>query len=310
MTAFLFVILLAASAVFSGLDAAWQALDRIRLRHRADKGNRRASQMMAWEKVRPQADLVLAWTSNALAAGALVSLAVTVSSRAGGRFWWVAPLVFLPAYALVVQILPRQIFRRLPFVVLARLWWLVALAGSLWAPLARPVAGLLRAIKSDALPRPPAAEEIMALASRSEEISPLEQSMLRSVLDFRRLTAGSLALPTEDFPQVPAGRLLGEILGDRKLTEARHTLVMGADGLPLGVMSCGAAALSGAASARAQSFARPMLSFPDDLPAWRALATLRRSPTPVAEVREEGMGRLVGILTEQSAVARLFGQTV
>jgi CBS domain containing-hemolysin-like protein len=75
-------------------------------------------------------------------------------------------------------------------------------------------------------------------------------------------------------------------------------------------MSAAVAALSGAPGARAQSFARPLLSFSPDLPAWRVLAKLRRAPTPVAEVRDEETGRLLGIITEESAVARLLGQTV
>jgi CBS domain containing-hemolysin-like protein len=194
--------------------------------------------------------------------------------------------------------------------VLSRLWWVVTPAGSWWAPLARPVARLLRGIKEDPLPRAPAAEELMVLAEKTEGISPLEQSMLRSVMDFRRLTAGSLALPVESFPCAEADRTLAEMLADRRLAEARQTLVLGADGAPLGAVVCGAAALSGALSARAQSFARPLLSFSPDLPAWQALARLRRSPTPVAEVREEETGRVSGILTEQSVMARLLGQEV
>lgn len=310
MTAVLAAVLFVTAAVFSALEAAWQTLDRVRLRHRADKGNRLAMQMMAWDASRPQADLALGWTAHALAAGSLAALAAEASTRAGGEFWWAAPLAFLPAYAVLARAVPRQVFSRKPFVVLSRLWWLAAFAGSAWAPLARPVAALLRRIKPGALPSPSAAERIMDLASRCEGISALERSMLRSVLDFRRLTAGGLALPAASFPSVPHDRTLANMLGDRKLAEARHTLVIGADGLPLGVMSCGAAALSGALSARAQSFARPMLSLPEDLPAWKALASLRRSPTPVAEVRDEATGRLIGILTDQSVVARLLGQAV
>ena len=310
MTFLLSVLLLVASAVFSALEAAWQALDRVRVRHRADKGNRLAMQMIAWEASRPQGDLALAWTSHALAAGSLAALVAGTTSRAGGEFWWAAPLVFLPAYAVLARAVSRQIFSRKPFVVLSRLWWLAAFAGSFWAPLARPVASLLRRVKPSALPGPSAEERIMDLASQCEGISALERSMLRSVLDFRRLTAGGLALPAESFPRVPSDLTLAGMLGDRKLAEARHTLVVGADGLPLGVMSCGAAALSGALSARAQSFARPLLSLPEDLPAWKALASLRRSPTPVAEVRDEATGRLLGILTDQSVVARLLGQAV
>lgn len=310
MSGILAALLLAGAFVFSGLDAAWQALDRVRLRHRADRGDRRARQMLAWSAVTPQADLVLAWTGHTLAAGALVALAAGLSGRAHGAIGWAVPLLFIPVYALFVQLLARHVFRRLPFVVLSRLWWMVSLAGTLWSPLARPVARLLRAVPADPLPQPPAGEELMALAAQTEGISPLEQEMLRSVMDFRHLTAGGLALPLDRLPRTGADSTLAEVLSDRHLAEARHTLVIGADGLPLGVMSAATAALTGAAGARAQSFARPLLSLQSDLAAWKALAALRRSPTPVAEVRDPETGRFAGILTDQTVVARLLGQSV
>lgn len=307
MTLVAAALLLAVSFVFSGLDAAWHALDRVRLRHRADKGDRRAKAMLAWETVRPQADLVLVWTSHAAGAGAL---AVLAASGALGGWRGFLLLLFIPVYALFVGLLARQVFRRLPFVVLSHLWWLVTLAGSIWAPLARPVARLLRRVPPDPLPRLPAGEELMTLAGKTEGISPLEISILRSVLDFRRMTAGSLALPVERFACAPADTPLGELLADRQVADALHALVIGPDGLPLGAMSCGSAVLSGAMMARAQSFARPLISFPSDLPAWKALAKLRRAQTPVAEVRNVETGRFVGVITEESAVARLLGQTV
>ena len=307
MTLVAAALLLAVSFVFSGLEAAWHALDRVRLRHRADKGDRRAKAMLGWEAVRPQADLVLVWTSHAAGAGALAVCAV---SGALGGWWGFFPLLFIPAYALLVGVLARQVFRRLPFVVLSHLWWLVTLAGSFWAPLARPVACWLRRVQPDPLPRPPAGEELMTLAAKTEGISPLEISMLRSVLDFRRMTAGTLALPVESFPLAPSDAPLGTLLADRQVADALHALVIGPDGLPLGAMSCGSAVLSGAMAARAQSFARPLISFDSDLPAWKALTKLRRAQTPVAEVRDVETGRFIGVITEESAVARLLGQAV
>ncbi len=307
MTLLVAAALLVVSFVFSGLEAAWHALDRVRLRHRADKGDRRAKAMLAWEAVRPQADLVLVWTSHAAGAGALGLLAV---SAALGGWRGFLPLIFIPLYALLVGVLARQVFRRLPFVVLSRLWWLVTLAGSFWAPLARPAARLFRRVQPDPLPRPPAGEELMTLAGKTEGVSSLEISMLRSVLDFRRMTAGSLALPVESFPSAPADTPLGRLLADRQVADALHALVIGPDGLPLGAMSCGSAVLSDAMAARAQSFARPLISFDSDLPAWKALTKLRRAQTPVAEVRDVETGRFVGVITEESAVARLLGQAV
>ena len=300
--------LLVLSFVFSGLEAAWVALDRVRLRHRAAKNEGRARQMLAWDASSPQADLVMVWTSRLAAAAAFVLLADQLATAAAPA--WVAPLVFVPLYALLVQLLARQVFRRLPFKVLSTLWWLVSLAGSFWLLLSRPVAAFLRRVKPEPLSRPPASAELLAVAGTAPGISPLESGMLRSVLDFRRLTAAGLARPVGKFPHVPPERTLAELLADREAADARHLIVVGADGLPIGAMSCGAAALSGAPAARAQSFARPLLSFPGSLSGWKALAKLRRAQTPVAEVRDEDSGEFIGIVTEESVVARLLGQSV
>lgn len=302
------VFLLVLSFVFSGLEAAWLALDRVRLRHRAAKGEGRAPQMVAWDTASPQADLVMMWTSRLAAAGAFVLLALKLS--AVGAPIWLAPAIFVPVYALTVQLLARQVFRRLPFKILSKLSWLVSLAGSFWSVFARPVATLLRRIKAAPLERVPAAEELVAVATTAPEISPLELGMLRSVLDFRRFTAGELARPVADFAHAPADATLADMLQRRELADARHVVVVGADNLPLGAMSCSSAALSGARGARAQSFARPLLFLSSDLSGWQVLAKLRRARTPVAEVRNEVSGEFLGVLTEESVVARLLGQSV
>lgn len=307
MTALLFVVFLGAAFLYSGLDAAWRALDPVRLRHRADGGNRQARRMLAWMDASPQLDLVLSWSSHACAAAAVVSLA---EGSSGAGFPWAAALGFLFIYALIVRLLSRQVFRRMPFGVLGKFWWLVVPTASFWAALARPSARLLRRVPSDPLPRAPAEEELMGLSERTEGISPLERGMLRSVMGFRRLAAGDLAQPVASFPHAGADRTLSELLADRKLAEARHLFVLGADGLPLGAMSCGMAALSGALAARAQSFARPLVSVSSDLPAWKTLERLRRSQTPVAEVRDAATGEHVGVITDASACALLLGQAV
>ncbi|MFM8459932.1 MAG: hypothetical protein ACKOB0_13525 [Chthoniobacterales bacterium] len=308
MTLAVIIALLVLAFVFSGLEAAWAALDRVRLHYRASRNEGSAVQMLAWDSVSPQVDLVMMWTSRVSAAATFVLFAHRL--HVFGAPLWLAPAIYVPVYALIVQLLARQVFRRLPFKVLSKLWWLVSLAGSFWLLLARPVAALLRHVKPEPLSRAPAAQELVAVAESAPEISPLELGMLRSVLDFRRFTAGGLARPPESFPHAPADTTLAELLAQRQLADAGQLLVIGADGTPLGAMSCGAAALSGATNARAQSFARPLLSLPGDLSAWKALAKLRRAQTPMAEVRDEDSGELLGILTEESVVARLLGQSV
>lgn len=295
--------------LFSGLEAAWLAMDRVRLRHRADRGHVRARQMMAWEAMRPRAELMLAWTSHALGAASLVALLAAFPPDRG-FWWWAAPAIFVPLYALLVQVVARQVFRRLPFSVLNHTWWLVRLAGSLWLVPARLVARFMRMLPPDPLPSPAPGPELLEVAENAEGISPLEMTMLRSVLGFRQLTARELARPVRGFACVGADLTLAEILATRPVADARQIVVIGADGEPLGAMSLGTAALSGAMGARAQSFARPLLVFSSELPSWKVLVQLRRAPTPVAEVRDEQTGRLVGLVTEESVVTKLLGQEV
>ncbi len=302
------IVLLGVAFVFGGLEVAWLSLDRVRLRHRADLGNRRASQILAWDEAWPQANLVMAWTAQVAAAAALVLFASALAAHHAP--FWVAPVAFIPVYVLFVHLLPRHAFRRLPFEPLARVWWVIVLAGSFWSALATPAAKLLRSVRAVPLSRPPAGRELMSVAASASGISSLELSMLRSVLDFRRLTAGELALPVGKIPSVDADCTLREALCDRRFADARHVLVLGADGLPLGAMACASAALSDAMDARAQSFARPLPSLASDLPAWKALGQLRRAPMPVAEVRNDGTGDLVGVLTEEAILARLLGKEV
>lgn len=302
-------LLLVLAFVLTGLEAAWQGLDRVRLRHRAEKGDSRARRMMACEGSRPQTELALAWSSHACAAASLV-IAAQEAAVWSANLWWVAPAAFVPLYAFGVQVVARQIFRRLPFLVLSRMWWLVGLAGWACAPLARPVAALLRRVNADPLPRRPAGEDLLEAAGQAEGISPLEQTMLRGVLGFRSLTAGELAVPVTAMPGIGADETLADVLADRSLAGARFVLVLGADDTPLGAMACSAAALSGAAGARAQSFARPLLSLTAEMSAWKALAQLRRARTPVAQVMDAASGSVVGVLSEDIAVARLLGRKV
>lgn len=303
-------LLLAVAFVFGGLDAAWQSLDRVRLQARVDKGDRRARQMLAWSAAGARPRLVLGWAANIFAALSLVALMAGTNSVSGGRFIFAAAVLFVAVYAIAVQAVARQMFAQRPFKVLSRWWWLVVPVSSLLAAPARVVDRVLQRFPAKPLPATPVARELLSLTEKIEGISPLEQSMLRSVLDFRRLTAGDLAQPMSAFACVAADRPLASILSDRPLAEARHTFVTGADGQPLGAMSCRASALSGALSARAQSFARPLLSFNASLSAWDTLAKLRLSAMPVAEVKERNTGRTVGFLTGQTVVARLLGQSV
>ena len=169
-------LLLVLSFVFSGLEAAWIALDRIRLQHRAAKNEGRARQMLAWDAAAPRADLVMAWTSRLAAAAAFVLLATELANL--DALVWIAPVIFIPVYALVVQLLARQVFRRLPFKVLSASWWLVSIAGSFWLLLARPVAALLRKVPPEPLSRAPATEELMSAAADAPESSHLSRGRL------------------------------------------------------------------------------------------------------------------------------------
>lgn len=134
MTWFVLIFCLAASFLVSGTEAGILSLNRLRLRHLARQKDRAAVQLQQLLE-RPARLLVTALVITSLLN--IVALVLLVNILVGWFGWPGYFLTFvlgLPLFLLVVELLPKAIFRRVPYRELASLAVLLDVASMVLTP--------------------------------------------------------------------------------------------------------------------------------------------------------------------------------
>src|ERR1700730_806796 len=190
MTWFVLISCLAVSSLVSGTEAGILSLHRLRLRHLARQKDRAAVQLQQLLE-RPARLLVTALVITGLLN--IVALVLLVSILVGWFGWAGYFLTFilgLPLFLLVVELVPKAIFRRVPYKELASLAILLDVASMVLIPaiyvgslFAKGVLGLKR-------PREifVAREDLKYVTSEVERmgmLSSIERRMIHNVVDFR-----------------------------------------------------------------------------------------------------------------------------
>ena len=190
MTWFVLIFCLAVSFLVSGTEAGILSLNRLRLRHLARQKDRAAVQLQQLLE-RPARLLVTALVITGLLN--IVALVLLVNILVGWFGWagyFLTFVIGLPLFLLVVELLPKAIFRRVPYRELASLAILLDVASTVLTPaiyvgslFAKGVLGLKR-------PREifVAREDLKYVTSEVERmgmLSSIERRMIHNVVDFR-----------------------------------------------------------------------------------------------------------------------------
>ena len=217
MTWFVLIFCLAASFLVSGTEAGILSLNRLRLRHLARQKDRAAVQLQQLLE-RPARLLVTALVITSLLN--IVALALLVNTLVG-RFGWAGYfLTFvlgLPLFLLAVELLPKAIFRRVPYRELASLAVLLDVASMVLTPViyvgslfAKVVLGLQR-------PREifVAREDLKYITSEVERmgmLSSIERQMIHNVVDFRSVKVSDVMISLSKIvtvrPETPIEQLI------------------------------------------------------------------------------------------------------
>ncbi|HYF36529.1 MAG TPA: DUF21 domain-containing protein, partial [Prosthecobacter sp.] len=126
----LLLVSLALSFALSGLESAVIAVSRVRVRHAAGAGDRRAAQLLPLVEDREAllgAITVANHITNLTAFFIIAWKCVHVSGPWG---YLTAFVVALPVFLIVLEVLPKKLFRRYPFRSLRSLTLLVVMVGS------------------------------------------------------------------------------------------------------------------------------------------------------------------------------------
>jgi putative hemolysin len=217
MTWFVLIFCLAASFLVSGTEAGILSLNRLRLRHLARQKDRAAVQLQQLLE-RPARLLVTALVITSLLN--IVALVLLVNTLVGWFGWAGYFLTFvlgLPLFLLAVELLPKAIFRRVPYRELASLASLLDVASMVLTPViylgslfAKSVLGLQRPREMFV-----AREDLKYITSEVERmgmLSSIERQMIHNVVDFRSVKVSDVMISLSKIvtvrPETPIEQLI------------------------------------------------------------------------------------------------------
>ncbi|MES2597345.1 MAG: CNNM domain-containing protein [Verrucomicrobiota bacterium] len=195
----LLLVTLALSFALSGLESAVLAVSRVRVRHAARAGDRRAARLLPLLEDRDALLGSITVANHVVNLFAFVIIASKLVNVSGGWGYLTAFVVALPIFLICLEILPKKLFRRYPFRSIRTLAPLVHLVG-LMRPFFRFFARReMSADASSGTPDVSAGREDLRQQARSlqklGQLSPGTGHLIEQVLNYRRLRAVDLMRP-------------------------------------------------------------------------------------------------------------------
>jgi putative hemolysin len=321
------IVLLLASAVFSGSETGVYSVSRVRLEAEAAEG-RRSSKLLSG-LLRDDATLIITLlVGNNLVLELLTRLAESSVARVRVPEYaqeLAATALLTPLVFLFGELVPKDLFRRRPHTFLALVAPFLALFRGLVSPLAWPLARLALALENvlglrqedfARILRREEMVELLAESRRAGALAPHAEELARNVLVLRHTPLARVMIPWERVESVDLDRGPAEARaavarsGFTRLPVRRRKVVVGY----LHQLDV----LGAPADADPAGLVRPLVELPADLPLDRAVARLQAAGQRLAIVgtarAPRGLVTLMDLLAtlasrprfpQQSATARI-----
>ena len=303
MTWFVLIFCLAASFLVSGTEAGILSLNRLRLRHLARQKDRAAVQLQQLLE-RPARLLVTALVITSLLN--IVALVLLVNILVGWFGWPGYFLTFvlgLPLFLLVVELLPKAIFRRVPYRELASLAVLLDIASMVLTPAIYVGSLFAKSVLGFQRPREifVAREDLKYITSEVERmgmLSSIERQMIHNVVDFRSVKVSDVMISLSKIvtvrPETPIEQLI-EL--SRRSGFDRYPVVDSA-GKIVGLVNVFEVLVGRESASTVRHYLRRILTVRSDEQASIVLRRLRASLSSVAAV-VDAEGRPIGIVSAE-----------
>jgi len=306
MTWFVLVLCLAASFLFSGTEAGILSLNRLRLRHLARRRDRAAAHL---EQVLEQPARLLVTVlivTSLLNILALVLLANALVGWVGWTGYFLTLLLALPLFLVAVELLPKAVFRRLPYKQLASLATLLDAASVILTPAI--YLGRFFAKNVLRLKRPReifvAREDLKYVTSEIERmgmLSSIERQLIHNVVDFRSVRVNDVMVPITAVVTVRLETTIEQLLEIFRRSGFDRYPVVNEAGKILGVVTVFDLIVDRPAVSVAREYLRRILTVRSDEQAALVLRRLRASPINLASVVDDS-GNTVGIVSVEDLV--------
>jgi putative hemolysin len=295
------VLCLALSFVFSGTEAGLLSFNRIRLRHLARQRDPAAVRLqLLLEKPTKLFVTVLFVTSmmNIIAVVLLASRLVAFFGWSG--YVWTL-FIAVPVVLLVVEILPKSIFRRFPYRALASIALPLEFASSMLTPVIWIGTWVARRVLHLQRPREIflAREDLKYVTSEIERmgtLSSIERRMIHNVVDFRSVRVRDVMAKMDTVVYVRPDFPLDDVVRLSKETKFDRFPVVDETGKIIGVVNVLDLIVDRRPDTVAQQYLRRILTVMADEQAFLVIRRLRAAPQSLAAVVDES-GQAVGIVS-------------
>jgi CBS domain containing-hemolysin-like protein len=310
MTWILLLLCLALSFMLSGLESAVMAVSRVRVRHAASAGDRRARGLLPLLEDRDALIGCITVANHLTNLVAFLLVAFPVIHHASLWGYVLAFALALPVFLIGLEVMPKKLFRSYPFRSLCSVAPLLHLVG-LARPLFRVVAGKQRADLSEApseARQTRGRDDLKALAhqlSAQHQLSVNATQLIERVLDYKKLRTADLMQPLTRSIALAAEIPLSTALIVAREQNCTLLPVLGDNGSFIGLLDTSDLPATLPPDRLVRHHMRTLDAMPASLPALHALQRLRKSGRRLAIVVDDRQQPL-GLITEEQLLAPLM----
>jgi CBS domain containing-hemolysin-like protein len=289
------------SFLFSGTEAGILSLNRLRIRRLARRKDRAAAQLQELIEQPARLLVTVLVVTSLLNIAALVLLAQKLVGWFGLMGYPITLAVALPLFLFVVELLPKSVFRRLPYSALASVAILLDGVSRILMPVTWLGSWVARKLLRLKRPRQilVAREDLKYVTTEIERtgaLSSIERQMIHNVVDFRNVKVRDVMVPLERAVTVQPSTTVEEL---RELTRKLSTdnfPIVDAGRRALGLVNVFDFIMDRSPSGTAQDHLRRIVIIQTGEQAFAALRRLRASPHNLAAVVDPS-GKMVGVVS-------------
>lgn len=301
------ILCLLLSFVLSGSESAVLAVSRVRVRHAAEKGDPRAQKLLPLLDDRDSLLGCITVANHLANLGAFLLVALPLIRHASFVKAALIFLIALPFFLLLLELMPKKLFRRYPFRSLRAVATLLQAVG-LARPLFRMFAATNRITQTDDGAGSRRREDLKTLSeslAADHQLSSSATRLIGSVMDFHRRSTGDLMLPLDRSAALRADQPLHAALQIARSQKSALLPVLDEHGHFIGVLDTATLPSSLPADRLVRQHMRTLISVPARSPALHTLQRLRKQGRRLALVTGEDE-LPVGLITDDRLLAPLM----
>ena len=302
--------LCAVSFLFAGIESGLLSLDPARLRHHVKQKTHGARRLERLQEHPGRLLVTVLLITNIADIFALLLATRSLVASFGRIGYVIATIAAVPVYLFLLGVLPRALFRRLPFAALAALGGLLETVTLLLSPLLSVggTIGKLFLPKRKSERRLFAArEELKQVAVQSERegaLTSAERAMIHNVVDFRNVRARDVMVPLAKCITLRPQTAISDVLNLSSSSGIDRFTVMSAEGQAVGLVNVFDILLDPDQPGPLTKYMRRIVTATEAEPAYRVIRRLRAARLGLAAIVNQ-QRKLVGIASSEDLIKRL-----